>query len=191
VIIAQEVYAQAKTAYPTVGARELGLAYARWLETNQRTANRSVLMPPPVANLTVATVLGPAIRSVGPEPDQVLRLRFHDPQCGVGITLTTAAGQLSRLYAIRLINTEPPPEVIDALLPYTILHCIYGTDPDPIAVELAKLALSLQTGGLLPTHALDRHIIRGDAAETGRPPAMNDRPDGVDVLKGTHPATPC
>jgi hypothetical protein len=187
VIITQEVYAQAKAAYPTVGARELGLTYARWLQANQRTTKATVLTPPTVAGMAVAAVLRTTIKRIGPEPQEILRLRFHERGCGVGITLSTAARVLARQYAIRLVDTDPPPQLVHALLPCVILHCIYGSDPDPVAVELTRLALSLETDGVLPPSALDRHIIHTNTTSTARPPAMTDRANGIHVIPDTDP----
>jgi hypothetical protein len=84
-------------------------------------------------------------------------------------------------------DAEPAPDLVDALLPCVILSCVYGADPDPVAVDLTKLALSLETCGLLPPYALDRHIICADETSTDRPPALDDRPDAIDVLDFVKP----
>jgi hypothetical protein len=39
-----------------------------------------------------------------------------------------------------------------------ILNCVFGIDIDPVAMELSKLALGLETGGLLSMRALDRNM---------------------------------
>src|SRR5262249_51913026 len=56
-----------------------------------------------------------------------------------------------------------------------ILTCIFGIDIDPVAVDLAKLALSLETAGAITPSMLDRHIICGNTLAGVTPPAMDDR----------------
>jgi hypothetical protein len=44
-----------------------------------------------------------------------------------------------------------------------------------VAVELARVAVCLETGGTIPPHALLRHIICGNPLDGDSPPAMEDR----------------
>jgi hypothetical protein len=79
-----------------------------------------------------------------------------------------------------LCGARADEDVIAAVLPGVILHCVFGVDADSMAVQLARLALSLETGGLLPAQAMDRHIVWSGQAGDIRPPALDDRP-GVEV----------
>jgi hypothetical protein len=141
-------------------------------------------MPEPMAGMAVVALLRPALHQAGSGPGGVLRVRFHDPQCGVGTCLVVAARALAREYATRLCGARVDDEVIAAVLPGVVLHCVFGTDGDSLAVQLARLALSLETGGLLPAQGLDRHVVWSGQAGDIRPAALDERP-GVHVLAAT------
>lgn len=131
--------------------------------------------PQPIAAAMSRLGLGQGIRQVGPEPHQILRLIACDPACGVGPFLIEGARFLAAQYAGRLIGADPTEDLVDAVLPKVILECVFGMDIDPVAVDLAKLALSLETGGTLTSAALDRHIICGNPLEGASPPAMEEK----------------
>lgn len=58
----------------------------------------------------------------------------------------------------------PSPEAISASRRLIAMHCLYGVDKDPIAVELAKLSLWLEShSGALPPAYLDRRLLTGDS----------------------------
>jgi len=60
------------------------------------------------------------------------------------------------------------------VLPTVITECVFSLDIDP-AAELARRALSLETGGELAPPALERNVICGNPLEGDSPPAMEDR----------------
>jgi hypothetical protein len=142
--------------------------------------------PQPVTQWMSSFTLRLGIRQVGPEPDQVLRIVAYDPACGCGVFLIEAAQLLARAYAERLVGGEPSPAMVLAVLPTIILRCVFGQDIDPVAVELARRALSLETGEMVTPGMLARHVVAGNSlASPQGPPAMEERMAGA----GRPPAT--
>ncbi len=124
--------------------------------------------------------------TVDNDPAQaVLRLRVLDPAMGSGHFLITAIDWLSEQLT-SLVNREWPQkpghvspvrarlwdlqEAHPTLDDHTLLQrmvlkrCIYGVDKNPMAVELARVALWLHTfTGELPLPFLEHRIVRGDS----------------------------
>ncbi len=102
--------------------------------------------------------------------DRVLALRILDPAMGSGHFLIRACQ-----YLAEEIATNPFTQDLDAESfqgEATILHwkrkvaerCLYGVDLNPMAVELAKLALWLETVAIdAPLAFLDHHLQTGDS----------------------------
>ena len=117
--------------------------------------------------------------------EAILALRVLDPAMGSGHFLITAIDWLAE-QLIALVNREWPeapgyvspireqvwelqdthPELSDeALLRRMVLkRCIYGVDKNPMAVELARVALWLHSfTGALPLPYLEHRIVTGDS----------------------------
>jgi MmeI, DNA-methyltransferase domain len=183
-ITAHAVYEAACARYEHVGAEQLGTVYQGMLDPKRRDTDGIFYTPEPLAQFTNRLALTKAIEQVGPGPDQLLRVVVCDPACGVGIFLVTAARQLSVDYAARLAGGDPDPTLVWAVMPTVILACIYGIEIDPVAVELARLSLSLATGRLLPDYALTDHVVCANTLDGPKgPPAMERRSNlrAVDV----------
>lgn len=177
-ITADIVYQRARCDSDTVGAEELGRVYQQMMDEATRKKRAAYYTPEPLAQFLTrfATQLG--LDQLGPEPEQVMRIVAIDPACGAGIMLVHAARLLSHAYASRLIGGhEPSGDLILAVMPRVILECVFGVDNDPIAVDLARLALSLETVGALTPDMLARHIICDSVLEgpDHLPPALLDR----------------
>jgi type I restriction-modification system DNA methylase subunit len=177
-ITADLIYQQALCEYETVGAEELGRVYQQMIDEATRKKHSIYYTPEPVAHFLTkfATQLG--LHQIGPEPEEVMRIVALDPTCGAGIMLVHAARLLSHAYASRLIaDPEPSGDLILAVMPRVILECVYGVDNDPIAVDLARLALSLETVGALTPDMLARHIVCDSVLQgpDHLPPALRDR----------------
>ncbi|MBU6320906.1 MAG: N-6 DNA methylase, partial [Alphaproteobacteria bacterium] len=103
----------------------------------------------------------------------ILALKVVDPACGSGHFLIAAAGRLARhLATVRIGDGEPSPVALRQALRDVIAHCIYGVDINPMAVELCKVSLwleSLQPGR--PLSFLD-HRIRCGNSLIGATPAL-------------------
>ena len=95
----------------------------------------------------------------------LLTLRVLDPACGSGHFLLAAARRLGKeLAKIRTGEEEPAPERVREATREVIGHCIYGVDKNPLAVELCKVALWIesQVPGK-PLTFLDHRIRCGDS----------------------------
>jgi hypothetical protein len=105
---------------------------------------------------------------------ELLGLTVCDPACGSGHFLVAAARRIAkRLAAVREQNPEPTPKALKAALREVIGRCVYGVDLNPMAVELAKVALWMEA--LEPGKALgflDSHIKLGNSLIGAYPALM-------------------
>jgi len=95
----------------------------------------------------------------------ILSIRVLDPACGSGHFLLAAARRLGKeLARARTGEDEPAPEQVREAIRDVVAHCIYGVDKNPLAVELCKVALWIesQVPGK-PLTFLDHRIRCGDS----------------------------
>ncbi len=95
----------------------------------------------------------------------LLAIRVCDSACGSGHFLLAAARRIGRALAqIATGEDEPSPEVVRHWTREAIIHCIYGVDKNPLAVDLCKVALWIEgfSEGK-PLTFLDAHIKCGDS----------------------------
>jgi hypothetical protein len=104
--------------------------------------------------------------------DALLAISVIDPACGSGHFLLAAArriaGHLARVRAqmrdSQLGNSgQPTPEDYRHALRDVVTHCVYGVDMNPMALELARMALWLE--GYIPDAPLgfiDHHFLLGN-----------------------------
>jgi hypothetical protein len=182
-ITAEDVYQEALIQYETVGAEELGVTYQRLMSPKDRKASGSYYTPEALAKWLSDFTLGIGLDQVGPDAAQVMRITALDPSCGSGIFLVHAARVLSHAYASRLIGGEPSGDLMLAVMPRVVLECVYGVDIDPVAVDLSRLAISLETCGALAPAMLSRHIVCDSVLEgpDHLPPALADRQRRTDL----------
>jgi len=104
----------------------------------------------------------------------ILSIKVVDPASGSGHFLIAAAHRLaSHLARIRNQDREPSASAHRAALRDVVRHCIYGVDVNPMAVELCKVGLwleSLEPGK--PLSFLDRNIQCGNSL-VGVSPGMD------------------
>jgi type I restriction-modification system DNA methylase subunit len=177
-ISAARVLAEAAERYgqDQVGARELADTYESMQAMATRKKSGVWYTPEPVVKFMSRFALEQAIGQVKPdEPGQILRIVACDPACGCGVFLVEAAQLLAANYAGRLFGAQPTGEQVMAVLPTVILWSVFGMDIDPVAAELSRIALSLETGGVLTPAMLERHVVCADPLSGGSPPAMDDR----------------
>jgi hypothetical protein len=95
----------------------------------------------------------------------LLEITVCDPACGSGHFLLAAARRLAReLAQIRGGEEEPSPREYRLALRDVISHCIYGVDRNPLAVELCKVALWLESHAEgKPLSFLDHRILCGNS----------------------------
>lgn len=174
-ITADVVYQRALTEFEDVGAEQLGVVYQQMLQEQQvgkRKKQGSYYTPEQVAEFMTRFSVQQALGRVDAEPEQVMRICAIDPACGAGIFLVWMGRTLAREYASRLIGGEPSGDLMFAVLPRVFLNCAFGVDLDPVAVDLARLAVSLETAGTLTPAMLERHIVVGNVLEGDLPPAF-------------------
>ncbi len=135
-----------------------------------RKTSGSYYTPPSLAGELVRTTLDPVIERVvkeNPEDPRaaVLGLRILDPACGSGHFLLAAARRL----ATEMVRVEVGDDVHDDArhrhaLREVVRQCVYGVDRNPLATELCKTALWIETHEPgKPLTFLDAHIVLGDS----------------------------
>jgi type I restriction-modification system DNA methylase subunit len=177
-ITADQVHAEtiARHGADGVTAERLGETYESMQKMADRLRGGVWYTPQRVANAITRLSLEAALKQVGPEdPEQIFRIVVCDPACGCGVFLVEAAWLLAAHYAGRLVRAQPSTELLNAVLPTVILACIHGIEIDPVAAELARLALSRETGGIVHPTALARNVICGNTLAGDSPPAMEER----------------
>jgi len=106
----------------------------------------------------------------------LLSLKVCDPACGSGAFLTAAARRIARVLALQRCNgDEPSREETQRALRDVVGRCIFGVDLNPMAVELCKVALWMES--LDPTRPLtflDAHIRCGNALLGATPELLED-----------------
>ena len=139
----------------------------------ERKTTGSYYTPPQLVQELLRTTLEPVVEErlsqAGASPtDQekaLLSLRVLDPACGSGHFLLAAARYLGKKLAqIRNPHASPSPEEIRQAVRDVVSHCLYGVDKNPLAVELCRVALWIETHvPQKPLTFLNRHIQCGDS----------------------------
>ena len=141
---------------------------------NARKLTGSYYTPDSLVQELIRSALEPVIEQrlasspAAPEA-ALLAIRVIDPACGSGHFLLAAARRLAeRLALLRSVASgyggAIRPKDYRHALREVVAHCIYGVDRNPMAVELARMALWLE--GFeegRPLDFLDHHLQVGDA----------------------------
>jgi very-short-patch-repair endonuclease len=139
---------------------------------SERKATGSYYTPPSLVNELVQSALAPVLeervrpcRTAREKEAALLALNVLDPACGSGHFLLAAARRLGKeLARIRTGEDEPAPERVREAIRDVVAHCIYGVDRNPLAVELARVALWLESHAEgKPLTFLDHRIKCGDS----------------------------
>ena len=157
-----------------------------------RKTTGSYYTPDELVQLLLASALDPVIeRTVDAHPedavDALLELTIVDPACGSGHFLLAAARRLAdRVARIRAGDTPTPDDYQHALRD-VVRRCIHGVDMNPLAVEICKVGLwmeSIYPG--LPLTFLESHIRCGNSLiGTSRALMGDEVPDAAwAVLEG-------
>ncbi len=206
--------------YRNLGPEELGSVYESLLELhpllntdagtfqltsaagNERKTTGSYYTPSSLIQVLLNSALDPTIedrlkgkQDAAQQEQALLDLKVCDPACGSGHFLIAAAHRIAgRLAEVRAGDNEPSPNETRRALRDVIRHCIYGVDINPMAVELCKVNLwleSLEPGK--PLSFLDAHIKCGNSL-VGVGPKMDlselEVPDeAFNPVIGDHKAT--
>jgi type I restriction-modification system DNA methylase subunit len=137
---------------------------------NDRKTSGSYYTPDSLVETLLDSALDPVLQKAedGAETgenkvDAILDLRVIDPACGSGHFLLGAARRMADRVA-KLRNEDAGKEETQAALRDVVSRCIHGVDRNPMAVELAKVALWIESVSPgQPLGFLDANIRCGDA----------------------------
>jgi hypothetical protein len=186
--------ALARVNYRDMGTEELGSVYESLLELrpivdaapwkfgfigdnqegrargSERKLTGSYYTPPALVNELIKSALVPVIERTlkdnpGKPREALLALNIVDPACGSGHFLLAAARRVAAEIARLDAGPDTPGEYLrQHALRQVVQHCIYGVDRNPLAVELCKTALWIETVERgKPLSFLDAHIRCGDS----------------------------
>ncbi len=121
----------------------------------------------------------------GEYDDRVLKLRVLDPAMGSGHFLLRACGYLAEQIATHPLTAEDP--LGDSSITYwkrrVSESCLFGVDLNGLAVELAKLAIWLETVAVdRPLTFLDHHLRIGNSLVGARISELGALPDEKDLF---------
>lgn len=165
------VYESLLDLQPIFGS-ENGKVSFRLVAGTERKTTGSYYTPPELVDELVKSALVPVLedrlkqgRTAEEKAHKLLEITVCDPACGSGHFLLAAARRLAReLAKIRGGEDEPSPAQYRTALRDTIAHCIYGVDKNPLAVELCRVALWLESHAAgKPLSFLDHRILCGDS----------------------------
>ncbi len=110
-------------------------------------------------------VVDDKIANVVDKQNALLSVKVCDPACGSGAFLIAANNYLSReLAKLRTGQAEPSDKEVKKATREVLQHCIYGVDLNPMAVELAKVSLWINSCVEdMPLNFLDHHIKCGNS----------------------------
>ena len=129
---------------------------------NQRKTTGSYYTPDSLVQALLDTALDPMLDKT--EPDNLLKLTVIDPACGSGHFLLAAARRIATRLARHRAEGTPALSDFRHALRDVARSCLHGVDRNPMAVELTKVALWIETVDPgLPLGFFDAQIRCGDA----------------------------
>lgn len=137
---------------------------------SERKSTGSYYTPPELVGELIKSALEPVLadrlKASPKAPEKaILSIRVCDPACGSGHFLLAAARRLGKeLARVRTGEDEPAPERVREAIRDVVSHCIYGVDKNPLAVDLCRVALWLESHtASKPLTFLDHRIRPGDS----------------------------
>lgn len=152
------------------------------LAGNERKTTGSYYTPSSLIELLLESALDPVIEQAmqkGHTREQKIShlkaLKVIDPACGSGHFLIAAARRIGlKLAQLEEDTTQPSPAAQRRATRTVIAHCIYGVDINPMAIELAKVALWLESQDAgRPLAFLDHRLRVGNSLLGTTPNVMN------------------
>ncbi len=142
------VYESLLDLHPAFGA-DGGLRFELAIGGGARRRTGSYYTPDSLVQALLDSALEPLIDQAMKRDDPaaaLLDLKIVDPACGSGHFLLGAARRLaSRLAQIRAGARQPSLADYRHALREVAAHCLYGVDLNPLAIELCRTALWLET----------------------------------------------
>lgn len=166
------VYESLLDYHPGITSDGRGRLRFDFLAGSERKKTGSYYTPTELVTELIRSALDPVIAerlkaAKTPEEKEraLLSIRVCDPACGSGHFLLAAARRLGKeLARIRTGEDEPAPERVREAVRDVVSHCIYGVDKNPLAVDLCRVALWLESHtGDKPLTFLDHRIRCGDS----------------------------
>lgn len=165
------VYESLLELAPRASASEKTFGFAEGAEAkgNARKISGSYYTPDSLVQLLLNSALDPVIDEAvatnpGREADALLELAIVDPAVGSGHFLLAAARRLAARIAQLRSPGSPSAEDYRHALREVARHCLYGVDRNPMAVELCKVAIWIETVEPgKPLGFLDANIRCGDS----------------------------
>jgi hypothetical protein len=172
------VYESLLEFHPDVVTDASGRLHFELITGSERKTTGSYYTPPELVNELVESALVPVVRqrldeaakadkgdSTTRQQATLLSLKIIDVACGSGHMLLAAARRVGKeLAKLRTGEDEPAPERIRESIRDVISHCIYGVDRNPLAVDLCRVALWLESHTVgKPLTFLDHRIRCGDS----------------------------
>ena len=142
------------------------------VEGSERKRTGSYYTPPDLVRELVGSALVPVMnerldeaRTREEREQALLGLRVLDPASGSGHFLLAAARRIAvELAQVRAGDDGYSPAEYREALRGVIRHCIYAVDKNPLAVDLCKVALWIESHSPgLPLSFLDHHVKCGDS----------------------------
>ena len=147
-----------------------GQANSKISKGSERRITGSYYTPSVLVNELIKSALEPVlIKAIEANPADpraaLLSLKVIDPACGSGHFLLAAARRMAAELARIEAGSDTPDEAArQHALREVVQHCIYGVDRNPLAVELCRTALWIETVEPgKPLTFLDSHILCGDS----------------------------
>ncbi|MBA2248526.1 MAG: N-6 DNA methylase [Chloroflexia bacterium] len=140
--------------------------------SGERKSTGSYYTPQGLVQELLNSALDPVIESTlegkshQAQRQALLDLNVCDPACGSGHFLLGAARRIGRRLAEIAAGPGNEPEIgqVRHGVSEAIRHCIYGVDKNPLAIDLCKVALWIESHEPgAPLSFLDHHIKRGDS----------------------------
>jgi hypothetical protein len=166
------VYESLLEYHPSIESEAPGRPRFALIFGSERKTTGSYYTPPALVAELIQSALDPVVkerirtaRTEHAKREAILSIRVCDPACGSGHFLLAASRRLGKELARATTGEEEPsPEAVREATREVIAHCIYGVDKNPLAVELCRVALWLEshTGGK-PLTFLDHRIRPGDS----------------------------
>ena len=166
------VYESLLEFHPAVNIDHAGRPGFRFVTGSERKTTGSYYTPPELVGELIKSALEPVIvdrlsscTKKEMKRKALLSIRVCDPACGSGHFLLAAARRVGReLTRVDTGEDEPAPERVREAIREIVSHCIYGVDKNPLAVDLCRVALWLESHTAdKPLTFLDHRIRPGDS----------------------------